>query len=121
MAFHFKSVALATSVAMAMAGCVETVSGGDGRDAVELGAKTVLIRNDAGRPIWRFYGSPVTTNLWEEDILGASILPAGQSVNIDFTDGRDVCNYDMKAEFQNGSSIVKDNIDVCTVGSVSFP
>lgn len=121
MFFHFRPLAMAATFAMVLAGCVEPSSGGSGREAVELGPKTVLIRNNTGRPIWRFYGSPVTINIWEEDILGTNILPARQSVNIDFTDGRDVCHYDMKAEFQDGSSIVKDNINVCSVSLVSFP
>jgi hypothetical protein len=121
MGFHFRPFVMVVSVALGLAGCVDKVPDPGGTQPVKLSARNVLIVNNAGQAVWGFYGSPVTTNIWEEDILGANILPAGQSVNIDFADGRTTCDYDMKAEFQDGTSIVKTNIDVCTVSSVSFP
>jgi hypothetical protein len=119
MAFHFKTLIAAGIVTAGLAGCAD-VSGG-GSQAVILANKVVTINNNTGRTIWRFYGSPTTTNNWEEDILGSEVFPAGTSRNIDFADGRTSCGYDMRAEFQDGTSIVKNSIDVCTVSTVSFP
>lgn len=121
MAFHFKSIVAAAVMGTGMAGCADVASTGGGSQAVIVANKVVTIQNNTGRTIWRFYGSPTTTNSWEEDILGSSVFPAGTSRNIDFADGRTACGYDMKAEFQDGTSIVKNNIDVCTVSVVSFP
>ncbi|MCK0120215.1 MAG: hypothetical protein ABJO29_05145 [Yoonia sp.] len=121
MAFHFKSLVAAGIVAGGLAGCADVSSGGGGSQAVILANKVVTVSNNTGRTIWRFYGSPTTTNSWEEDILGSEVFPAGTSRNIDFADGRTSCGYDMRAEFQDGTSIVKNNIDVCTVSLVSFP
>ena len=117
MAFHFKGLAAAAVAAVTLAAC-EPVSGGGG--TVVLANKNVLIENQTGRTIWRFYGSPVTTNSWEEDILGSSVLPNGQTININFDDGRPVCNYDMRAEFRDGSAVERRNVNVCTTVSVTF-
>lgn len=119
MAFHFKSLVAAGIIGTGLIGCAD-VSGGSSQ-AVIAANKVVTIQNNTGRTIWRFYGSPTTTNNWEEDILGTTVFPSGSSRNIDFADGRTSCGYDMKAEFQDGSSIVKNSIDVCTVSVVSFP
>ncbi len=118
MSFHFKTIALAIASTAVLAACQPTTTT---TTTVVSANKNVLIVNNTGRTIWRFYGSPVNVNSWEEDILGSNILPAGRSVNIDFSDGRNICNYDMRAEFQDGSSIVKNNINTCAVSSVSFP
>lgn len=114
MSFHFKSIALAVVAATSLAACQPT-SGGTAYN------KNVTIVNNTGFTIWRFYGSPTSTNVWEEDILGANVLPAGSSVNINFEDGRSECIYDMRAQFQDGSSIEKYRINVCAVSAVSFP
>jgi hypothetical protein len=105
----------------AVAGLVLTGCAGTG--PVQSGSsynRNVLIVNQTGRTIWRFYGSNVGTNSWEEDILGSDVLASGGAVNIDFNDGSGYCNFDMKAEFQDGSSVVQNNIDVCAVSSVTF-
>ena len=117
MTFSFKTLAFAALAATSLAACQPTTT----TTAVIAANKNVMIQNNTGRTIWRFYGSPVNVNSWEEDILGPNTLPAGRSVNVNFADGRTICNYDMKAEFQDGSSIVRNNVNVCRVSTVSFP
>jgi len=117
MAFHFKTLMAAAIVGVGVSGCVETSGGG----AVSVGQnRNVLIVNNTGQTIWRFYGSRVSTNSWEEDILGSSVFPAGNSRLIDFDDGTGACMFDMKAEYRNGGSNVINNVNVCTVSSVTF-
>lgn len=122
MAIRFKSIIAAAVMGTGLAACADvTTSSGGGSQAVIVANKVVTVRNNTGRTIWRFYGSPTTTNSWEENILGSEVFPAGTARNIDFADGRTSCGYDMRAEFQDGTAIVKNSIDVCTVSSVSFP
>jgi hypothetical protein len=52
--------------------------------------------------------------------LGSSILSSGSSINIDFNDGTGACMFDMKAEFRDGSSLVRNNVNVCQVSAVTF-
>lgn len=119
MSFHFKNLVLAGIATATLAACQPTTT--TTTTTIVSANKNVRIVNNTGRTIWRFYGSPVNVNSWEEDILGSSVLGAGQAVNIDFSDGRNICNYDMRAEFQDGSAIVKNNINTCAVSVVSFP
>lgn len=119
MAFHFKTLALSAIAAATLAACQPTTTT---TTTVVAANQNVLIQNNTGRTIWAFQGSPVNVSSWEEDILGSNVLPAGQSLNVNFgTDGRSICNYDMRAVFQDGSTIVKNNINVCRVSVVSFP
>lgn len=118
MAFHFKAIASAAAIGMAVTACTDTTTAG-GNVTSGLNRNVVIV-NATGETIWRFYGSRVTTNSWEEDILGSSVLSAGNSINIDFDDGTGSCLFDMKAEFQDGRSIVRNDVNVCTAVSVTF-
>ena len=67
-----------------------------------------------------FYASPSNTNDWEDDILGKDALIPNESVEITIADGRDVCNYDMKFEFQEEDlETLKDTQDLCDLGEYS--
>lgn len=118
MAFHFKALVAAAIVGTGISGCVETTGTGGTVSAGQN--RNVLIVNNSGQTIWRFYGSRVSTNSWEEDILGTTVFPNGETRVIDFDDGTGACMFDMKAEFRDGSSDVITNVNVCTVSSVTF-
>lgn len=118
MSFHFKSLAATAVLGLSLAGCVDD-SASNGTSTVSLN-RNVLIVNQTGQTIWRFYGSRITTNSWEEDILGSTVLSNGESINIDFDDGTGSCVFDMKAEFRDGSSIVQNEVNVCTAAAVTF-
>ncbi len=80
----------------------------------------VTIHNDTSVAMTSFYGSNAGTNDWQEDILGTDVLPAGSSVTINFDDGSGYCNFDFRAVFRDGSSLIDTNIDVCTTSAVTF-
>ena len=82
--------------------------------------RQVSIINNTGRPIWRLYGSRTSTNSWEEDVLGSDVLQNGGAVRVNFDDGTGACMFDLKAEFRDGRSIVQNNVNVCTMASVTF-
>ena len=118
MAFQFKTIAAVAAASLTLAACTDTTtSGGNVTSGLN---RNVVIANATGQTIWRFYGSRTSTNSWEEDILGSNVLSAGNSLNIDFDDGTGACVFDMKAEFRDGSSIVRNNVNVCTAASVTF-
>ncbi|MFV2038229.1 MAG: hypothetical protein ACC646_11635, partial [Paracoccaceae bacterium] len=64
--------------------------------------RRVVIANDIGFTIVEFYGSNNGTDSWEEDILGADVLPPNSTVRIDFDDGTGYCMFDFKAVFDDG-------------------
>ncbi|MBI1417703.1 MAG: hypothetical protein GC146_10820 [Limimaricola sp.] len=113
---YLRTTLAAALVGMTLAGC-DTTTTTTTYAAVD---RHVRIVNHTNRTIYRFYGSNVGTNSWEEDILGQDVLLPGQSVNINFNDGSRYCNFDFKIVFADGSSAVESNINVCRVGTYTL-
>jgi hypothetical protein len=80
----------------------------------------VQVVNETQHAIVHFYASNVDRGSWEEDILGESVLPVGQSVNINIDDGSGACLYDFKAVFEDGEELVRNGIDVCTTSTYTY-
>ena len=57
----------------------------------------------------------VGTGRWERDLLGDDILPPAQSVLVDIDDGKGYCRFDIKTVFDDGTSSIRRDIDVCAV------
>lgn len=82
--------------------------------------RRVTIVNKTGFTIVRFYGSNTGADTWEEDILGNDVLPTGQSVTINFDDDSGYCKFDFKAIFEDGDELVKQNVNVCEIGTFTY-
>jgi hypothetical protein len=78
------------------------------------------LTNATSGVITEFYASPADVDEWEEDILGADVLGAGESVSITIADGRTQCEYDMKFVFDDGSETTVDAEDLCETGSFTI-
>jgi hypothetical protein len=102
------------ALGLALSGCVTTST------TVVSSNKSVTIVNNSGYTITNFYGSNSGTNSWQEDILGASTLPSGSSANINFEDGSGFCSFDFKVVFGDGSSVIEQGIDVCTISTYTI-
>ncbi len=76
-----------------------------------------MLDNQSSSAVQEFYASPVGVDDWEEDILGADILPAGVASRITIADAREVCEYDLKIVFDDGSELEELEIDLCETGS----
>ncbi len=99
---------------LTLAACTDTTTSSGSYD------RRVTIINNTNVSMREFYGSNAGSGSWEEDILGTSVLPSGSSVSINFDDGSGYCNFDFKAVFSDGSSLVDNNVDVCTTSTVEF-
>ena len=86
----------------------------------EAADRHVTIINNTGQTISRFYGSNAGTDSWEEDILGSSVLPPGDSTRINFDDGTGYCTFDFKAVLSDGTPIIETGVNVCTTSTVTF-
>jgi hypothetical protein len=82
--------------------------------------RKVEIINKTGYAITEFYGSNQGTNDWQEDILGADVLPHNASLTIDFDDGTGHCMFDFLVKFEDGDTLREDGVDVCTIGEFTF-
>ena len=88
--------------------------------AVDNQDRRVNIVNQTGFTIMEFYASSVGQNNWQEDILGANVLPAGRSVVVNIDDGTGYCLYDLKAVFEDGDEAVKYRVNVCEISTFNF-
>ncbi len=66
-----------------------------------------------------FYASPVGVDNWEENILGGSVLAGGASGQVNITDGRDTCDYDLRMVFSDGD-VLEDTGNLCETGSYTI-
>ena len=58
------------------------------------------LKNGTGSVLNNFYTSPVGVEKWEDDVFGDQVLEPGETMEITIADGRSVCEYDMRFEFQ---------------------
>ncbi len=82
--------------------------------------RKVEIINKTGYAITEFYGSNNGTENWEEDILGADVLPHNKSLTIDFDDGTGHCIFDFLVKFEDGDTLKEEDVDVCAIGEFTF-
>ncbi len=80
---------------------------------------TFTLNNNTNSTMTRFYTSPVGVNDWEEDVFGRDTLGPGGSTSVTIADGRSVCEYDMKFEFDDGTS-TEATADLCSLGSYTI-
>ncbi len=106
--FHFKKTALATLLSLAIAAPVAALD------------RRVLIVNNSGLTIERFFGSNTGSQSWEEDILGNDVLYSGQSVVVNFNDNSGYCKFDFLAVFENGQQAIDENINICEISTFTY-
>ena len=82
--------------------------------AVALDRKVTIV-NNSGFTISYFYGSNVGTTFWEEDLLASDVLSNGASVVVNFDDTTGYCRFDFRAIFDDGTEIVKKDVNVCEI------
>lgn len=77
--------------------------------------------NDSPVVINEAYVSSVTTNNWEEDVLGRDTLSSGQSTRITFSRGvAGTCAYDIKVVTAQNRSFERANVNLCKTNDVIF-
>ena len=82
--------------------------------------RVVVLVNNCSSSICRFYASNTNRNKWEEDILGERVLRPGQKARINVDDGTGSCWFDFKTVLCDGTSIVRESINVCKTGSYTI-
>ena len=79
------------------------------------------LKNGTNSVLNNFYASPVGVANWEDDIFGRQALAPGESMQITIADGRRVCEYDMRFEFQGDDlDTTTDTQDLCELGEYTI-
>ena len=77
----------------------------------------VMVMNMSSQTLRELYASPVTSDSWEEDLLGSRVLAAGESINANIDNGTGECSYDLKAVMADGREHIQRAVDVCAISS----
>ena len=84
------------------------------------GKQDFVLNNETGVEIHELYVSPVTTNEWEEDVLGVDTLPSGESVKITFDDRDKNVHWDLKVVDSKGNSIEWNDLNLLEISEVTL-
>lgn len=90
--------------------------------AVPLAAQDLQfeLNNRSSYTVMEFYASPSDVGEWEDDILGADVLGAGDSMGITIADARTQCEYDLRFVFDDGDVVERGGVDLCETGSYTL-
>lgn len=82
--------------------------------------ETLMVNNKTGYTISEIYIAPASSDNWEEDLMGDDQLETGNTVNIDFSKSEDSCKWDMRAVYDDKTTAVWRNIDLCKISKISL-
>lgn len=74
--------------------------------------------NNSGREVDSVFVSKVSSNNWEEDVMGRDTLSAGESVDISFDKGEHACRWDLKVVYHGGGQDSWSGVNLCNVSKV---
>jgi hypothetical protein len=98
-------------IAGSLLGVLETVTG----SPASAFDRRIELTNNTRMAIVEIQIAQVGTGRWERDLLGADILLPAQSVLVDIDHGNGYCRFDIKTVFDDGSSSIRRDIDICAV------
>ena len=84
------------------------------------GSQDFQLINRTGYDIYFVYVSPSNSNDWQEDVMGRDVLSNGDSVNITFPNNERASRWDIKAEFDDGSSLYWRNLNLNSISTVTL-
>ena len=79
--------------------------------------RNVTVENLSSQSIYYLYASPVTSDTWEEDLLGSGTIPAGNSKVANIDNGTNECIYDLKVKMADGKEYIQWKVNVCAVSA----
>jgi hypothetical protein len=84
------------------------------------GAQDFDIHNRTGQTITHLYISSTSTSQWGRDILGAGVLPNGESRHITFSGFGDQCTFDIKARTADGEDHFVMGQNLCEITDLNM-
>jgi len=106
----------AVIIGLAVSGCAST-----SQPIGTVVLPVVTVRNDTGYTGYYLYLSPVSTDDWEEELLGDSFLKTGESIRVTLAYPLSKENrYDFKMIDEDGDSYIKWDIHLTENAQVTF-
>jgi hypothetical protein len=88
--------------------------------AAQAQDRNVRIHNDTGVTLYRFYSTNSGSSKWGRDVMGNSTLPSGRYMNLNFDNKQGYCEFDFRAEFEDGSVLQRANVNVCEIADYYY-
>lgn len=102
-------ITVLATMALALGAASSALASDDGKN------RRVVIENLSTNAVNYLYASPVTSDDWEEDLLGDEVIASGTSRGAVIDNGTNECNYDMKIIMSDGKEYIHRSVDVCSV------
>ena len=103
------AVAAATAFAFGLAGAAQAQSTDP----------SFRLNNRSNTTIMEIYVSSSQDSNWGQDLLGANVLPAGQTYIVRLPNGQ--CVNDIKVVLEGGRAIERRQINTCNLTDINFP
>lgn len=90
--------------------------------ALSAGAvdRNLTIHNESGYTVYRFRSTNSGSTKFGDDVMGQYTMPSGSSINLNFDNKYNYCEFDFRFEFEDGSYVDRYRINVCTVGDYTL-
>ena len=82
--------------------------------------RRVRIHNQTGWVLTGLQVTDVRREDWRLATLGRDAVPTGESVMVNVDDGTGACVYLIRAEFSNGQSLERTNVNACQIADYYF-
>jgi hypothetical protein len=80
---------------------------------------TFTLNNYSGLDLIEFYAAPASDEDWGDDLLGADILPDGNTGVVLIADESEECIYDLYFVMSDGGEY-EDQVDICELRSYTL-
>jgi hypothetical protein len=92
----------------------------EARGGAKRGPQDFTLVNRTGVEIYALYVAPHNSDDWEEDILGADTLPAGESLEITFSRSEKAKLWDLRVEDKDENYIEWENLNLLEISTVTI-
>lgn len=93
---------------------------GAGAQSADGQNRRVRIHNQTGWTLTALSLSDAGRSGWRAAALGKEAVPTGDSVLVNVDDGAGSCVYVIRAEFSNGQSLERSNVNACQIADYYF-
>lgn len=88
--------------------------------AQEEEVQDFTIVNETGVSIDELYISAVSTNNWEEDVLGVDVLADSESTDITFDVSEEECKWDIMIKDEEGKEYFWRGVNLCKITTLTL-
>lgn len=112
--------AVLAAVSPALAAMGQTPTRTAGAQSADGQNRRVRIHNQTGWVLTSLQMSDGRREEWRGAALGREAVATGESVLVNVDDGAGSCVYVLRAEFSNGQSLERANINACQIADYYF-